>query len=348
MGSYYTEDGWLDVPFLDYYCDKHDVNFVLIIGPRQVGKTYGVLKLFLDNRKKFVYLRRTKAELQLIRKKVNSPFEAIDGYEDRVTFSGSEDGTMEIELYTAEGDEGRTETIGMAAALTTIANIRGFSGRQYTDLIFDECIPEEHVYKIKNEDEAFLNAYTTINGNRELKGDRALRCWLLANSNKLNGAILQALDLVSIIERMSQTGCEELLLKDRGIFILCPKSSKIIEQRKNTAVYRAGGLFNKFARMSLGAEFSHDDTSDVRKVDMKQYERICHLDNITVCRHKSDGTYYVCKKFGARGLHEYDDTEYYRNFYRRTHPSHRAAYIRGNMFFQNVTVKEKFLKYIYE
>lgn len=346
--SMYTEDGWIDVPYIDYYCDKHDINFVLIIGRRQVGKTYGVLKYLLDSKKKFILLRRTKAELQLIKKKTNSPFEAIDGYEDRVTLAGSEDGTMDIDLYTPKGDEGRTETIGMAAALSTIASIRGFSGKQYTDLVYDECIPEEHVYKIKAEDEAFNNAYTTINGNRELMGEKALRCWLLANSNKLNGAILKALNLVEIVERMWRTGCEELLMKDRGILILMPKSEKIIDQRRNTAIYRASGTDSKFAKMSLEGEFSHDDISDIRKVDIKQFDRICILDDIVVCKHKSDGVYYVCKKFGPLGLHEYGNTEYFRNFYRRTHPSHRAAYIRGNMFFQNVTVKEKFLKYIYE
>lgn len=344
----YTPDGWIDVPYIDAYCNKHDINFILIIGRRQVGKTYGVLKYMLDEGKKFILLRRTKAELQLIKKKTNSPFEPIAGYEDRVSLSGSEDGTMDIDLYTQEGDEGRSETVGMAVALTTIASIRGFAGQAYSDLVYDECIPESHVYKIKNEDEAFNNAYTTINGNRELSGERALRCWLLANSNKLDGAILRALNLVEIVERMWRTGCEELLMKDRGILILMPASEKVVEQRRKTAIYKAAGLDSKFSRMSLEGDFSHDDTSDIRKVDIKQYERICHLDNITVCRHKSDGSYYVCRKFGARGLHEYDDTEYFRNFYRRTHPSHRAAYIRGNMFFQNVTVKEKFLKYIYE
>ena len=346
--SMYTEDGWIDVPYIDYYCDKHDINFVLIIGRRQVGKTYGVLKYLLDSQKKFILLRRTKAELQLIKKKTNSPFEAIDGYEDRVTLSGSEDGTMDIELYTPEGDEGRSETIGMAAALSTIASIRGFSGKQYTDLVYDECIPENHVYKIKNEDEAFLNAYTTINGNRELRGEKPLRCWLLSNANKLDAAILRAFDLVEVTERMWQTGSEELLLKDRGILILMPKSQHIIEQRSTTALYKAAGTESQFAKMSLNGDFSHDDTSDIKKVDIRQYQPICRLDDLLVCKHKSDGSLYICKKFPVPGIRKYDDTEYYRNYYRRTHPSHRMAYLKGQAFFQNVTVKTKFLKFISE
>ena len=351
MGTFYDLDGWIDVPAIDDYANRHNISFIFIIGRRQVGKTYGVLKYMLDQKKTWILMRRTKQELKLLKNEVNSPFEAIPEYAGRVGFDGSEDGTVEMFLTTDEtaiGHGAYDEYFGMAVALSTVASIRGFSGGRYSDLVYDECIPENHVYKIKNEDEAFLNAYTTINGNRELRGEKPLRCWLLSNANKLDAAILRAFDLVEVTERMWLTGSEELLLKERGILILMPKSQHIIEKRSETALYRAAGTKSQFAKMSLNGDFSHDDTSDIKKVDIRQYQPICRLDDMLVCKHKSDGSLYVCKKFPVPGIRKYDDTEYYRNYYRRTHPSHRMAYLKGQAFFQNVAVKTKFLKFISE
>lgn len=62
------------------------------------------------------------------------------------------------------------EKYGIGMTLPSIANIRGFNGSQFEDVVFDEFIPERIVIKRKAEGDALLNAYVTINGNRELEG----------------------------------------------------------------------------------------------------------------------------------------------------------------------------------
>ena len=44
----YDNDGWLDIPHVVEVADKNNISFIVIIGKRQVGKTYGVLKYMLD------------------------------------------------------------------------------------------------------------------------------------------------------------------------------------------------------------------------------------------------------------------------------------------------------------
>lgn len=345
--NFYLDNGFLDIPKVAEYADKHGVAFVMIIGKRQVGKTYGVLKYMLDNDRRFIFMRRTMRELSTVTKRrTNSPFEAIDGYENKVTFSGSiDDGSLDITL----ADDGESSHfIGLAVSLSTIASVRGFSAKIYTDWIYDECIPESHVYKIKDEDEAFNNAHVTINGNRELKGLPPIRCWLLANSNRLDCAILKALNLTSVVEKMSQNGEEFRLLKERGIMIFMPESKEITEKRSQTALYRAIAGENNFTKMSLGNEFSHNDFSDVGREELCHYKALCVFnDDLLLLKHKSKPRLYICNSFMPQGeLPEYNSADFGRNKFIKDHPNLRSYYLRGKIKFIDATVKYRFLAYM--
>ena len=189
----YTKEGWLDAPHIAEIAKRNDINFIIIIGKRQVGKTYNVLKLMIDTDARFLFMRRVKTELEMLEKNVNSPFEKI--YPNKIIFSKESDYTASIERID-ETPEGDTRTrIAMGVALSTIGNIRGFNGDLYDEWVFDEFIPEEQLFKVRNEKDTFLNAHTTVNGNRELEGRPCIRCWLLANSNNLNSGVLEALNI---------------------------------------------------------------------------------------------------------------------------------------------------------
>lgn len=350
MNKFYLESGYLNIPEVERYADKHKVNYIFIIGKRQVGKTYGVLKLMLDTKKQFVLMRRTSKELGMIAKGVNSPFEAIDGYQNRVKLTGSvDDATMQMGIY--DNDEyDHITNIGIAVALSTVASIRGFNGKPYTDLVYDECIPESHVYKIKNEDEAFTNAYMTINGNRELEGLPALRCWLLANSNRLDCAILKALNLTEVVEKMSINHEDFRLLKDRGIMIFLPESNEITERHKNTALFKAIGGENDFTKMALGNEFSHNDFTDVGRQELNQYKLLCNLqagEDIAILKHKSKARLYVCERYYyGDEVPYYNGQDFGKNKFIKDFPNIRAYYLRGKIIFQNATIKYEFLAYM--
>lgn len=345
----YHDNGFLNIPEIDRYADKHGVAFILIIGKRQVGKTYGVLDLMLSEERKFILMRRTNKELQVIRKNANNPFQKIKGYENRIFFEGSDDtGTFDIVRLDTTEDGDKKNTIGLSVALTTIATIRGFNGDLYTDLVYDECIPEAHVYKIKNEDDAFDNAHTTISGNRELEGKPPLKTWLLANSNKLDCSILRALNLTDVVEKMSRGGEEMRLLKDRGILIILPDSKEITDKRAQTALYKAIQGENAFTKMSLNNEFSYNDYSDVKHVSLSEYNLVCTIDTVNIYKHKSRYECYACNASGKYSKYNYPDTEYFRRTFQKDFPSLRAYFNHGKIFFQNATVKSLVTSYIFD
>ena len=338
----YLKNGYLDFDHIEKIANGNNINFIVLIGKRQVGKTYGTLDLMLRRGYYFALLRRTADEMKFITVDVNNPFEKLP-YSVKIETESKY--TAKIERF--DGEE--PARIGSVMALSTVAKIRGFDGSKYTQLVYDECIPETHVIRLRNEGDAFLNCYTTIAGNRELEGAPPLRAWLLANSNDIGAPILSALGIADIVERMSYSKQEMAVLADRGIMVILPASEAVTDRRTKTALYKAVGTDSDFAKMSLQNEFSYNDASDVRRVDIRQYKPLVDVTGLfTIWEHKDGNTAYVSTPSAAQFPYTYENTERGRREFRNAFPDARALYLNGGVSFQTVGVKSLFIDFIYE
>lgn len=343
----YTIAGWLDVPHVAEVADRNNISIIIIIGKRQIGKTYGVLKFMLDKQKQFILLRSVMAEMDMLKHNVASPFDAIKGYSGRVVFESETQYTANI-VRIDESEEGEEKTnIGMLSALSAIGRVRGINGRRFSDVVYDEFIPESHLLKVKNGGDAFLNMYTTIAGNREIEGEKPLRVWLLANSNNLDNDILNALNITGVVEKMSLRGEESRILKERGIMVILPDSQLITEKRKKGALYRAIGGDSKFSQMAYENAFAYNDYTDVGTKPLQEYKPLISVGgSFTIYLHKSDKVLYVCDIVDNNARHKYTQSDYDRMKFTRDYPEIKAAYLRGRFTFQNMTVKNAFLDYL--
>ena len=344
----YDNAGWLDVPHVAEVADRNDISFIAIIGKRQIGKTYGVLKYMLDSAKEFILLRSVMAEMDMLKRNVASPFDAIKGYNGRVVFESETQYTANIMRIDDLGEAGEQKTnLGMLTALSAVGRVRGINGRRFSDIVYDEFIPESHLLKVKNGGDAFLNMYTTIAGNREIEGEKPLRVWLLANSNNLDNDILNALNITDVVERMSLRGEECRIIKDRGIMVILPDSEQITAKRKKGALYKAVGGDSKFAKMAYGNEFAYNDYTDVDTKPLQEYKPIILVTGgFTIYLHKSDKTLYVCQMLDKNARHKYTQTDYDRMKFCKDFPEIKAAYLRGRFTFSNMVVKNEFLNFI--
>lgn len=347
----YLKNGFLDVPHVAEVADRNNIAFIVMIGKRQIGKTYGVLKFMLDEQKEFILLRSVMAEMDMLKRNVANPFDAIKEYRGRVVFESETQYTSNI-MRIDETEEGEiTTNIGMLSALSAIGRVRGINGRRFSDVVYDEFIPESHLLKVKNGGDAFLNMYTTIAGNREIEGDKPLRAWLLANSNNLDNDILTALNITDIVEKMSLSGEECRIIKERGIMIIMPDSEKITNLRKGGALYRAIGGDSKFSKMAYENNFAYNDFSDVSPKPLEEYNPIIMVfgeynPTFTIYLHKTYRTLYVVQKVDRNARHTYYDTDGDKMKFARQFPEIKAAYLRGRFTFQNMTVKNEFLNYL--
>lgn len=287
----YTPEGWLN---FDYIIEK-PAWLITIIGKRQVGKTYGTLQAMLKYGLYHILLRRTTAELETISASPDlNPYKVFEPDYNVGLFKQAKKLCRICDYkLDSEGKATPTTQRGIATSLAEIAHIRGFNGSSFTDLVFDEFIPEKGVITRRTEGEAFLNAYTTINGNRELQGSKPLRAWLLANTNNINSAILEALNLTDDILYMRRKGLQELLTNN-GVLLLQPDSEKVTEARKETALMKQVNSKSEFYGMAMENAWAYDESPYIKTMPLKGLQPVWSYDNRIFCWQKPEG-FYICR-----------------------------------------------------
>lgn len=289
MDNLYLKSGYLNVPWIEEITDKNNISFIIIVGSRQIGKTYGVLKLMLDEDRRFILMRRTQTEVNFLTNIALNPFANLD---PSIVIKKDSDFTARIDKESEES----TGQIGMVTSLKGIAKIRGFNGRVFSDLVYDEFIPENHVVRIKDEGDAFINAIITISGNRELEGEKPLKCWMLANANNINNPVLEKMNLQIKLNDMIRKHQEFSIMKDKGVMLINAAGEAVINKRKQTAIYKAVDTESEVMKMAFGNEFAYNDSEHVVKEDLKQFNPVLDVFNsFSLWKSKHDGHYYVYK-----------------------------------------------------
>lgn len=330
--NFILNNGYIDQRAVQMAADEHGCPFIIEIGSRQIGKTFGTLQLMTQDKRKFILMRRTQTEADFICNGAVNPFIGIDP-------------DIQIKKNTSYTGEIRKEdeTIGLVTALSTISKIRGFYGRMYTDLVYDEFIPERHVMKMRYEGEAFLNAIVTISGNREIDGEDPLRVWLLANSNNVDNPILRALRIQDKVVNMIEKGQEISIMPERGILIFMPSDTPVMEKRREDSINKAV-KDGAFIDMAYSNQFSFNDHENVRKLkgkELQEYNPVFTVTDIcSVFRHKSQDRIYVSSDRGTGFT--CPDNERNISLIRKRYRPLINFYIRGNVYFQDIGVKENF------
>ena len=294
MSDLYLPEGWLNI---EYLMDK-PAWLIVIIGKRQVGKTYGVLQAMLRHDLYHILLRRTTAELDLISASPDlNPYKAFEP-EYHVGLFKSAKSLCRISHWYLD-DNGRAaegRQCGIATSLAQIAHMRGFDGSAFSDLVFDEFIPEKGVITRTSEGDSFLNAHKTISGNREFDGGKPLRTWLLANTNNINSSVLSALELTDDVLYMRRKGLEELLTPD-GTLIVQPNSEVVTAKQKQTKLMQRVNSKSDFYKMAVENEWSYDESPYVKTMPLKNLRPVWSYDNAFTCWETPSG-YYVCRASG--------------------------------------------------
>ena len=330
----YEESGYLNIAGILQF--KQTFNF--IVGGRATGKTYGALKTVIQNKRKFMLMRRTQTQTDLINKPDFSPFKPV-----------CED--LKINIETANLSKYNSkfilndEVIGYTCALSTIANMRGFDASDIDLLIYDEFIPERHERPLKNEGSAFLNAYETMNRNRELKGNRPLQVLCLANAFDIANPIFLELGLVGVVEKMEQHGQEVYIDRNKSICIVLPGSDRIQNKKAKTALYKLteGSNFNK---MALSNDFIYNPTDNIKSMPLREFNPLCSVGEITIYKHKSKRLFYVSEhRTGNPPTFKTDEVDLKR-FIRKYGIQLYKNYLANRFRFENMLTKSLFEYYI--
>ena len=292
MSEVYLDNGYLNVHKLL----SRNLPFNFAVGGRGTGKTYGSLCECLDTKRTFLLIRRTQAQADIITRPEFSPFKRICADRNLQITCTSVTKYNSAFYYYTENEDGRQipdgKPIGYSAALSTFSNIRGFDANDVELMIFDEFIPERHERPIKNEFEALMNCYETVNRNRELQGKPPVQLLCLANANDIANPVFIGFNLTKKATGMIEREQEVYIDNKRGICLYMLQKSPISEDKRDTVLYRATAG-TKFAEMALDNRFSFNDMGNVCSKPLREYNPICAIGRITIYKHKSNLSYYV-------------------------------------------------------
>lgn len=327
----YDSDGWINIPAI---AALPGIWLVVIVGARQVGKTFGTMHHLLDAGNPFIYQRRTIDELELIESDDSlNPFIPMEmfGYHVDIFKSGK---LWQIREYETEDDKAKPGAWrGIAPPLSHLAKIRGFNGSIYTDMFYDEFIPETGVVIRHAEGDSVLNAYTTVSGNRELLGKPPLKLWLMANSNNIKNPVMEAFELIPMFEKLIRSQ-KEWMIKD-GVFAAYPRSQKIIEQRKKTALMSWLSDKSRFKKMALYNEFAYNDLELVSPKSLNGLVPYITIGRMHFYRTK-DKTHYYCSLTPHKKNPKFGTSDSDRMHVMNEHLGIRLMYDAGYMSFDSV------------
>ena len=340
--NYYLPNGYIDMKKII----EQPYPFIFLIHGRGTGKTYGACKYVLDSKQKFVYLRRTQTEADLCSSAEFSPFKALmaDDPELHIISDKIPNVKNVSGFYHGEMDE-KTSTykpagaaIGYSTALTSIAQIRGFSMEDCTIVIYDEFIPEPSARARRHEDTALLNGYETISRNRELKGKPPLKLVCLSNANKIAAPIFATLGIMTKINQMVMNDKEVCIIPDRGIAVYKLRDSPISERKQSTSLYKATAGTD-FSRMAIDNAFDSSNWLYVRREPIAEYKPLVTFEDVTIYRHKSErGKYYVSRHESGNPPRYINEPMSVKQF-RRAYALFFEAWLRGNVSFEDYYCK---------
>lgn len=336
IDNLYLESGYLN-PAIALDCPEP---FVVIFGGRGTGKTYGILRELVERGITFGLMRRLQTQLYTVCTPQMNVFKAINEDEGWNIIPVPINHTS-YAFYRGDADnKPQGAPVGYAMALSTIVNMRGFGAEDIKVVVYDEFIPEAHEKSMRNEYEAIMNAYSTINRNRELKGQPPLKLVMLANANNIVNPFFVGAKLVEKVESMKRTGRTVLRLPHRGIVIVSLDNSPISKRQENTALYK----FTKktgFSDMAFANQFSANDNSYIANRPLVEYQPYIRVGEISILHHKSRDEFYVTLK-NIQCKIVYGTTDNDRRRFAAGYPKLWIYYLRGLLRFNSFEAERYF------
>ena len=357
----------------DYYYDVFkdmeaypDAWCFIIVGGRSTGKTYGGLKGTYLKHDRFIFIKRTNDDVDLIcagsgtiGSKTNeygvdlSPFKSINrdlgcnvkAFKIRTGLGGF------WECSENENGEEKPDgsPIGYICSLNAVSKFKGFDMSDAIYMFFDEFIPAPWDKVNRREGDQVMDLYKTVARDREHRGKDPLKLVALSNATNASNPLCNILEITDMIADMQLKKIETSYIEERGIFIrILEPNEKFIEKEKQSPIYKAMGQ-TAWGQVAFENTFAYNDFTNVGKPQIKGYKPVCSFiyKYKTYYIYQRDGIYYVTfSKFNADKPQYNIDTENdQKRFYRDYALDLRNECINGNMKFESYTMYEIIINY---
>jgi len=272
----------------------------LVWSKRGPGKTYSTLRFCIENKIKFVFIKRTIEDVKMLcasgrRKDIEfdvSPFVPLN------RDFGWNIAPVKIEKGIAgfyqcnEQNEPAGSPLGYCVALSVASDVKGFDMSECDIMIFDEFIPKRYERVRRDEGDALLDIYMTISRDRLARGRGELKLICLANATSINNPTFMILDVMDIAADMDVKDIEYFYNERKILMHKIPAQVAELKDLSGIEIAMAG---TTWADMAFGGSFSYDDFSNVKHTRLKGYQPLCAYSykKKTVFIYLKDGYYYA-------------------------------------------------------
>lgn len=294
-----------------------DAAIYIVIGGRGTGKTYSTLRYCTDEDEKYVFMKRTNKDIDLMchnpkkdsRFEVElSPFKSLNrDYNYNIHAVKLYEGFGGFWKMDAEGDP-IGDVKGYILSFNAVSKFKGFDLSDCNFIVFDEFIPLPYERTNRHEGIELLDLYRTIGRDNNIRTGKILKLICLANSMTVSCPIINDFELTDIIVDMKANGISAKYLKERAIFIrIVPDINGFREKESKNPIYKAM-RGTKWAQMSLDNDFAYNDFSNVVRRNLKNYRCLIHLKNKLkdYYIYVGDGGYYMTYRSNNKYEYDYD------------------------------------------
>lgn len=292
-----------------------------VVGGRNTGKTYSALRYCYEEGKKFVFIKRTMDDVDLlcsgsgkIGQQHNeygvdfSPFKSLNrdmGWNIRAfSIRPGIGGFWECN----DNNEPEGLPVGYLFALSAVSKYKGFDLSECDYIIFDEFIAPKWDRVSKTEGDQLLELYKTVSRDREHRGREQLRILALANATNISNPLFNTTEITNEMVRMQIFHINTKWIQERGIFLhLLQDNEEFQEKEKKSMIYKAMGD-TAWGQMALSSEFAYDDFTSIRKKNLKNHRCLYRYRYKRKWNYvyKKDNEYYVTTVRNNKYLKEYD------------------------------------------
>ena len=339
-----------------------DAWIYIVIGGRNTGKTYSSLKFCYENKKKFVFLKRTMDDVHLLcsgRGRLGSrqreygvdlsPFKSLnrDMHWNVNAFEIEKGlgGFWEVD----EDGEPEGDPIGYILALSGVSKFKGFDLSDCEIMIFDEFIPQPWERVQRKEGEQIMDLYKTISRAREHFDQTPLKVLALANATKVSNPLMNILEITDAVVQMQNVKLPEYYIAERGILIRSIIDNVAFkEKEKQSVIYKAMGN-TAWGQMALENEFGYDDFSAVKKGCLKNMRCLLKLQykNKDYYIYEGSGRWYMCRSKNTHPARTYDlnKENEQKDFYINDWIDVHLASIEGRVMFETYSMYDLIMNY---
>lgn len=274
---------------------------------RGPGKTYSALRYCIEEGVKFIYLKRTVDDIELICSKSNgvavdidaSPFVPLNrdfGWNVKPYSIKKGIGCF---YHADEEDCCKGEPLGRLFALSKVKSIKGMDISETDIIILDEFIPQVHEIVRKAEGAALLDLVLTASRDRIARGRAPLKLVLFANSENIACPITSELEIMDYMAEMNNDGRSRFYIPERRILlhhILPEEAPKVSEGQKMDGFFQAM-QGTQWAKKAYEGLFMNNDFSNVQKLSLKKmtpHIKLHYKNKDYYIYTKDTGMHYMC------------------------------------------------------